>query len=130
MTPQRLLTGLCLLATCAACTSAPKQVKDPSFKTLITPERVKRFELSVIPKDLSITRPNPELDGGTRQARQLELFLQNALEEAITRSGFCRAGYLPLGRFAGESQYRLRGECKDPASDADLAAFPNSIERW
>ena len=33
-----------------------------------------------------------------------------------------------MGRYAGESHYRLRGECKDAATAEDVARFPNTIE--
>lgn len=97
------------------------------FKTLITPERIKRFELTVIPRPVPI---DPQSDRRGLESGPSERQLKGLLKDALASNGFCKGGFLPLGRYAGESHYRLRGECKDPATPEDIAQFPNTIERW
>ena len=118
---------LCLMISLltACSTSGNYNSKTLQFKTLITPERVKRFELTIIPRPIDplTSRKNLEVGPSERQ-------FKNLLESALAENNFCHNGYLPLGRYAGESNYRLRGECKDAATAEDVAKFPNTIERW
>jgi hypothetical protein len=95
------------------------------FKTLITSDNIKRFELSVPPKVI-----DPLSQKHYEETSPSQRYFKSQLEDTLAQNGFCREGYLPLGRFAGESSYRLRGECKEAASAEDKAKFPNSIERW
>ncbi|RZA02341.1 MAG: hypothetical protein EOO68_09795 [Moraxellaceae bacterium] len=97
------------------------------FKTLITPDHVKRFELSIAPRPVPI---DPLSDRRGLESGPSERQLKAMLKDALADNGFCREGFLPLGRYAGESNYKLRGECKDAASVEDIARFPNTIERW
>lgn len=97
------------------------------FKTLITPEHIKRFELTIIPRPLPI---DPQSDRRGLESGPSERQLKGLLKDALASNGFCKQGFLPLGRYAGESHYRLRGECKDAATAEDVARFPNTIERW
>jgi hypothetical protein len=56
--------------------------------------------------------------------------MQNMLDEIMEQSQYCRDGYVLLGRYAGETTRRLRGECKDRATDEDRRLFPDTVERW
>jgi len=97
------------------------------FKTLITPEHIKRFELSLTPKPQAL---DPLSNRRGLEEAPSERQLKGLLKDTLATNGFCKAGFLPLGRYAGESHYRLRGECKDAATAEDIAKFPNTIERW
>lgn len=97
------------------------------FKTLITPDRIKRFELTLIPKPVPI---DPQSNRRGLESGPSERQLKGLLKDALASNGFCKQGFLPLGRYAGESHYRLRGECKDAATPEDITQFPNTIERW
>ena len=97
------------------------------FKTLITADNIKRFELTIIPRPVPI---DPQSNRRGLEPGPSERQLKGLLKDALANNEFCRQGYLPLGRYAGESHYRLRGECKDAASTEDKAKFPNTIERW
>jgi hypothetical protein len=129
---NRLLLCVLTALSLSACSSNNRHLQDDSlqFKTLITAEGQKRFEISAAPKPQDILRPTRQTTDTPQSQRSIETHLLNALEQALDTSGFCQNGYLLLGRFAGESLYRLRGECKDLATPADRSKFPNSIERW
>ncbi|MEY4589150.1 MAG: hypothetical protein RL497_1226 [Pseudomonadota bacterium] len=114
-----------LLSACS--TGRPFNSNGLQFKTLITPEHVKRFELTLIPRPIPI---DPYSNRQSLEQGPSERQLKGLLKDALADNGFCRDGFLPLGRYAGESNYRLRGECKDTASAEDIAKFPNTIERW
>ncbi len=109
-----------------------------NFRTLISTDNSKRFELSVAPKSQDPMRQlkrrgNAYMDEDSRsvvQQRRTDAYLKYQLEDLLDKNGFCRGGYLMLGRFAGESQIRLRGECKDTATPEDRQRFPNTIEKW
>ena len=49
---------------------------------------------------------------------------------AIEASGYCQDGYMLLGRFAGKSTLKVRGECRDPATAQDRKSFKNTIQFW
>lgn len=108
-----------------------------SFRTLITSDNIKRFELSVPPKPVDLMRQmnrrseNGEGDSRSQsQQHYTDTYLKYALEDILDENKFCRDGYLLLGRFAGENQNRLRGECKDNATAAERDKFPNTISKW
>ncbi|HMU68047.1 MAG TPA: hypothetical protein PKE57_12905 [Cellvibrionaceae bacterium] len=100
---------------------------DLQFKTLITADHIKRFELTLIPKPAQL---DPLSSRRGLEEAPSERQLKGLLKDTLASNGFCKAGFLPLGRYAGESHSRLRGECKDAATPEDIAKFPNTIERW
>lgn len=117
---------LCCLAT--ACASVGPLISGPQeFKTLITSDNIKRFELSVLPRPMHI---DPQASRQKIESGPNERQLLASLKATLASNGFCRDGFLLLGRYAGESNNRLRGECKDAANAEDKAKFPNTIERW
>lgn len=135
MKPLLILASLCM--TLVACAKTDHlQTQALLFQTLITADRFKRFEVSVTPKPLdplrSVNSTSARDNDGRAEylQRSTDLYLRAELEAVLEKNGFCREGYLLLGRFAGQNQYRLRGECKDLASDQDRQQFPNTIQRW
>lgn len=56
--------------------------------------------------------------------------MEKRLDEIMELSGFCRDGYVILGRYAGETTSRIRGECRDIATEEDRLRFPDTIQRW
>lgn len=115
----------CLLPACA---SVGPLISGPQeFKTLITSDNIKRFELSVLPRPMHI---DPQANRQKIEPGPSERQLLASLKATLASNGFCREGFLLLGRYAGESTQRLRGECKDSASAEDKSRFPNTIERW
>ena len=51
--------------------------------------------------------------------------LQEAVQTKLDTSGYCRDGYLTLERYQANGIARIRGECRDGATDKDREQFPN-----
>jgi hypothetical protein len=51
--------------------------------------------------------------------------LQEAVQARLDTSGYCRDGYLALERYQANGIERIRGECRDGATDNDREQFPN-----
>ena len=51
--------------------------------------------------------------------------LKKAVQARLDTSGYCRDGYLALERYQANGIARIRGECRDGATDSDRAQFPN-----
>ena len=122
-----LVAALGGLAACAHKGPPPGTLQ---LKTRITDDGLKLFEL-VFPM------PNRPLEmpsgGGERRKPRPDLSgkqMLALLDEVVTQSQFCRQGYVLLGRYAGETTARLRGECNDRATTADRDRFPDTINRW
>jgi hypothetical protein len=120
--PLLLIPLLCL--ACAR-TPPPGSVR---LNTLITPDGLKLFELALPPMGPPVVdargtgkRPSPP----PNEARMLSL-LNTAMEE----TGYCREGFIILGRYAGETTSRVRGECRDRATEEDRQRYPDSVARW
>ena len=129
MSPWLHLVTAVSLCLFVACSSNPLKGHH-QFDTLITSDGHKLFELV-------FAAPARDLLQSTRSGNRpppsdtLSLRHQvNLLEDELEVSGFCRDGYFLLGRYAGETQKRLRGECKDIATETDRQQFSNTIERW
>lgn len=120
--------GLALLL--ANCASAPT-ARPENFGTFITPEGLKLFELRFArpSRDVRVGEPRREVSPRREQQRLARERL-GILEATLTATGFCREGYTLLGRYAGETVERLRGECQERATEQDRARFPNDILRW
>lgn len=120
--------SLALLAGCASNRQAPTP---ENFGTFITADGLKLFELR-------FARPSREIRVGEsqrqvsprREQQRLARDRLNTLEATLEATKFCREGYTLLGRYAGETIERLRGECQERATEEDRARFPNDILRW
>jgi hypothetical protein len=51
--------------------------------------------------------------------------LQEAVQARLDTTGYCRDGYLALERYQANGIARIRGECRDGATDNDREQFPN-----
>lgn len=49
-----------------------------------------------------------------------------ALQDKLEETGYCRDGYYELSSHFVPGEFRLRGECKELASEEDRARFGNS----
>lgn len=125
----RLLT-LIVAGTLAlnACQSHPSQ--DFRFGTRITDDGYKQFQL-VFPRtaqELRLPGSRQNRDQRDHGINQREVL--SALEQILQDNGYCREGYMLLGRYAGETSNRVRGECRDKANRMDREAHPDTIEQW
>lgn len=129
MISYRFLTLLLIGAVSLnACQSQPSQ--DFKFGTRITDDGYKQFQL-VYPRtthELRLPGSGQARHQDKRQLSQRQVL--SALEQILQDKGYCRKGYMLLGRYAGETINRVRGECREKASSADRDAHPDTIERW
>jgi hypothetical protein len=124
-------TLLAILLLCSACANKPSP-GSLLLHTRITEGGLKLFELT-LPRaahaEDSDAGPRPgerrPPEPGFSEKRVLAM-LASVMEE----SRYCRAGYVLLGRYAGETTGRVRGECKDRATEEDRQQYPDSITRW
>lgn len=142
---RRQLTAILLcVAFCAAgCSSMnPGRQAEPfTFSTRITPDGLKLFELSFPyqPRQLLLpgntSRAGNSSRAGTRaprdrQPRYSDRQLERILDTKLTDSGYCREGYILLGRHSGHTVQTLRGECRELATSDDRVQFQDTIGRW
>lgn len=120
-------TGLasCILATLSSC-AGPKLGNTIELNTLITDRGIKLFEMTYPgaakdPMRLSLRPQNKPWS---------ERKIMNYLNAALEQSGYCNKGFVTLGRHAGETTHKVRGECKDLATPNDRANFPDTIQIW
>ncbi len=100
-----------------------------ALSTLITKDGIKLFELALRAKKpirLSVNETShKDINTGISEKR-----VHHQLNVLLERTKYCREGYIILGRYAGETVHRVRGECRDRASEADYSAYPNTIDQW
>lgn len=123
---------LLLIFACLLCSSCARKPPPSSLQlqTRITDGGLKLFELTF---PMLAHHINPPQNSGRPGKPRNELNsrrMQVLLDEVIEESGYCREGYVLLGRYAGETVQRLRGECRDRATAEDRQRFPDSIARW
>lgn len=113
-----------------SCGSTSHLSKDASFKTLITADDAKRFELNYARPERKIDLTQPRNERNPYRDELSERQLLRNVDELIATTRFCRNGYFLLGRHAGETTQKIRGECKDSATEQDKITFPNTIIQW
>ena len=124
-----LLTLVCLAAGCARSREAPSL----ELQTRITDSNLKLFELDFPPQAHPASAPASQRNRQRRpkaNPQQEQKIRQKILDEVIVHSGYCREGYVLLGRYAGETTRRVRGECRDRATEEDRHRFPDTVQRW
>lgn len=131
-TALRLLAVLFLSGLAIACTSSRNKLPPAELQTRITQGGLKLFELSSPMQARPMTLPNgnPRQQRPVNDGRKMQKHMQDMLDEVMEQTGYCRAGYVLLGRYAGETTRRVRGECRDRATEEDRQKFPDDIERW
>lgn len=121
-----VLTALVTIL-CGCQNSPPQSVR---FDTLITDDDVKRFQLTFEQPARVLQLPRRG-DGNQQQPRApSEEYMRATLQRILEDNNYCRQGHLVFGRSAGQTSYRLRGECRDPASAADRQRFADTIDSW
>lgn len=115
---------------------ANRQAEPFTLATRITPSGLKLFELSYpyLPRQL-VLPGNSSRTGSTQPSRASQpgysdRQLERALETKLSASGFCRDGYILLGRHSGNTAQTMRGECRDMATADDRDRFQDTIGRW
>lgn len=130
--PNLIPAGLCLLLLLGlgGCIHRSKSEAPLPMQTRITEGGLKLFEV-IFPMPVDVMAM-PGSNGRTpKQQKALSSkHMQKMLDEVMEQSGYCRDGYVLLGRYAGETTRRMRGECRDRATNEDRQRFPDTIERW
>lgn len=119
----------------AACSNTPGARKVPpgaSFAANILADGTKLFTFST-----HLLRPSLEAEHrmlaadneqaeGRQQRRRTDLAetSKRALQMMLQENGYCREGYVLHELYEDRTDYVIRGECRDAASDADRARFP------
>lgn len=131
---QRLMLFFALLLFGAGCAHKRHAAPPMQLQTRITEGGLKLFEFAshAVPQQPMGGPPGGGArgTGGSRSKTSDSKRLLAMLDEAMEQSQYCRQGYVLLGRYAGETVQRLRGECRDRATDEDRQSFPDTIERW
>lgn len=51
--------------------------------------------------------------------------IHEKLKSKLVETGYCREGYIEIDSYLGGSQYQIRGECEEGATDSDRKIFVN-----
>ncbi|BFM18566.1 lipoprotein [Maricurvus nonylphenolicus] len=142
---MKFIPGILLLGAVAGITACsgpgqkrPAPALSQDFSTHITQDGSKMFVFT-----LSMQRPERQggksgmrppargerKGGGGRKDRsdELEKMTTALLDQKLETSGYCREGYMVLERFAEQGKSRIRGECKETATDADREHFSGAV---
>lgn len=125
--PRVLALAVTSVFALGACQSTPSQ--EFRFTTHITDDGYKLFQLAYPPAVSEIRLPGSD----RRPRRETETTERQALaelEQRLVRSNYCRQGYVLLGRHAGQTSSRIRGECREKATPEDLRLFPDTLDQW
>lgn len=129
---------MCIVWASAGCSSmqASRQAEPFTFSTRITPSGLKLFELSYpfVPRRLilpgSSSRTASQQPARSEQPTYSNRQLERVLTTKLDASGYCREGYILLGRHSGITTQTIRGECRELATADDREQFQNTIGRW
>ena len=138
---KKLLIMLCVPMILVACASS--QTKKPEieeiFVTDIKPNRIKLFSYTV-----TVSRPAGSRSGTGRGKRggeggkqgggatgrpdreSMMKGIKEKLDVRLAETGYCREGYIVLGRRIDRGRSFIRGECKEGATADDREKFTNS----
>jgi hypothetical protein len=112
-----ILSAVLCLAACAGVRPAP--TPSDEFSTEITTNGTKFFTyVRHVPRG---TAESYRDSSGTKSDKTLDAAVQAKLDT----TAYCRDGYLTLERYLANGIARIRGECRDGASDSDREKFPN-----
>lgn len=118
----------------AGCSNNARLPDNHHFNTLITPQGLKLFELALPSPTYRLLIPSSARGTPSRNTQQdtsySEKQIENLVEKAIETTHYCRSGFYLLGRYAGETAARIRGECRESASNKDRKTFPNTLHAW
>ena len=111
------LAALCL----SACTGTkPAGSFNDEFATEITVDGTKFFTyIRHMPGGAKGNR------GKGKGKKKSDDSLHEAVQTRLDANGYCRDGYLALERYQANGIARIRGECRDGATDSDREQFPN-----
>ncbi|MDH3830132.1 MAG: hypothetical protein OEV12_13110 [Gammaproteobacteria bacterium] len=115
--PVMILFATALLTACAS--SGPAPSFEDSFATDISADGTKFFTYT------RRLHKDAKTQGHRGKEKDADSALQKSVQEKLDSSGYCRDGYLALEHYEANGIIRIRGECRDGASDNDRTQFPN-----
>jgi hypothetical protein len=138
---KKLLIVLFVPMVLVACAS--NQTKKPEIEEIfvcdIKPNGIKLFSYTV-----TVNRPSGSRSGTGRGKRggegskqgggatgrpdreSMMKGIKEKLDASLATTGYCREGYIVLGRRIDRDRSFIRGECKEGATADDREKFPNS----
>ena len=124
--PSLKPTMIALAALClSACSGTkPASALNDEFSTEITGDGTKFFTyIRHLPGATEGGRDKSKRKG--KRKGKSDDSLREAVQARLDTSGYCRDGYLALERYQANGIARIRGECRDGATDSDRKQFPN-----
>ncbi len=140
-TRNLLLLLISVLLLCSNCSTLPDSQE--KFTTTITENDSKLFnftlemvlpDIAAINQNHTINQPNKQqIDAKTLETERFDRHYEN-LDERLTEhlqtkleaTGYCRDGYLELGRIFRKYTATIRGECNEDATASDRENFASS----
>ncbi len=132
--PLARAAGIAALSLLAACGHAPSARDVPpgaSFAADILGDGTKLFTFSArLPqRPLETARSlqdeeRQQAEGHRRSRIDYAEGSKRALQAMIEENGYCREGYVLHELYEDRTDYVIRGECRDAATDADRARYP------
>ena len=120
MPPFKFIIALFTTGWLAACSStAPVPPFNDSFTTDISTNGTKFFTYTRQFRNKSSGSHAPADD------KKADAAWRKAVQTKLDSSGYCRDGYLTLEDYEANGIARVRGECRDGASEEDRRSFPN-----
>lgn len=120
MPPFKSIIALFTTSWLAACAStAPAPVFNDRFATDISANGTKFFTYTRhFHNKSSSSHASPD-------DKKADAAWRKAVQAKLDSSGYCRDGYLTLEDYEANGIARVRGECRDGASEEDRRSFPN-----
>ena len=138
-------SGIAVILLLSACASRQEKTLEEIFVTEIREDNSKMFAFTLKQehaqqREQSRHKARGEKAGKMRkkgggkgtakgEARErknaLEDIFQQRLEQRLSKSDYCRTGYLELERYANRGSMTMRGECNESATEKDRQRFPN-----
>ncbi len=130
---RRTLPALVFLAFALyGCASTEKKLQQSEFRTKITSEGLKHFELTV--NNGSRLQNQVMHTPNTKSPRKKKIKVTKSLKKVvghhIETNNYCREGFWLLESYNYSSKLRLRGECNELATDRDRLTFPDTVVEW
>ena len=120
MRPFKSIIALFTTSWLAACAStAPAPAFNDRFATDISANATKFFTYTRhFHNKSSSSHARPD-------DKKADAAWRKAVQAKLDSSGYCRDGYLTLEDYEANGIARVRGECRDGASEEDRRSFPN-----
>lgn len=127
--------GVCVVCLAVAVSGCAHWVKPEIKETLTT--HISQTGLKSFVYIRKLIRPESEEDEDYRRGRyggefgggpRTEELMDRKIDAKLDELGYCREGYFIYRRESDWNYTSARGECRETATPADRARFPNEVE--